>query len=313
MPLKNNMERGNLLDYHRPRIRLDKAPLPPQLKPESRQCLYNLVQYVPPKPRMKFPKSRQAAVLVALFVGRMGDLYVLLSQRSSNLRTYAGDTSLPGGKREPDDRTIEWTARREAYEEIGLPPDKRKVPLLCILEPFLAGSNLVVTPVVVLVLDNTIRPILNEAEVALLFSHPLAALLKSETQSTDQATVEFEYHTHNDLKEWIGLPGSYRMHRFLTGREAGGTKPIYGLTAAILIWVAMIGYGRRPDFELFAPGQWSHEQRLAYAMKHNPILREAQKKEGINPDKVLDIHSLPGPHTPGTQAGRTSPRVRSRL
>ncbi|KAI0690270.1 NUDIX hydrolase domain-like protein [Cytidiella melzeri] len=299
MPSNTGKRQGKLLDFHRPRIRLDKAPLPPQLKPESRQCLHNLVQYSPSKPKMKFPKSRQAAVLVALFVGRMGDLYVLLSQRSSNLRSYAGDTSLPGGKREPKDRSIEYTARREAYEEIGLPLDKRKVPLLCILEPFLAGSNLIVTPVVVLVLDNTIRPILNEAEVALLFSHPLASLLKTETTSPDPAMVEFDYHTHTDIKEWIGLSGSYRMHRFLTGREAGGTKPVYGLTAAILIYVAMVGYGRNPDYELFAPDQWSHEQRLAYAMKHNEALREAQKKEGIDIDKVPDVQSLPGPHSPG--------------
>ncbi|KAI0089363.1 NUDIX hydrolase domain-like protein [Irpex rosettiformis] len=307
MALGKGRRKDYLLDYHRPRIRLDKAPLPP-LKPESRQCLHNLVQYVPPTPKMKYPKSRQAAVLVALFVGRMGDLYVLLSQRSSNLRSYAGDTSLPGGKREPNDRTIEWTARREAFEEIGLPLDKRKVPLLCLLEPFLAGSNLIVTPVVVLVLDNTIRPILNEAEVSLLFSHPLAALLKTETPSTDPAMLEFEYYTHNDLKEWIGLPGTYRMHRFLTGREAGGTKPIYGLTAAILIWVAVVGYGRRPDFDLFAPGQWSHEQRVAYVMKHNPVLREAQKKEGIDPNKNPDVHTFPGPYLPSIP-----PSIRGRL
>lgn len=43
--------------------------------------------------------------------------------------------------------------------------------------------------------------------------------------------LEYEYYTYRDIKEWIGLPGTYRMHRFLTGREAGGTKPIYGLTA----------------------------------------------------------------------------------
>jgi len=241
---------------------------------------------------MKYPKSRQAAVLVALFVGRMGDLYVLLSQRASNLRTYAGDTSLPGGKREPDDHSIEWTARREAYEEIGLPSDTRKVPLLCTLEPFLAGSNLIVTPVVVLVLDNTLRPILNEAEVALVFSHPLASLLKTEATSPDPAMFEYEYHTYTDIKEYIGLPGTYRMHRFLTGREAGGTKPIFGLTAAMLIRVAIIGYGRQPDYELFAHDQWTHEQRIAYVMRHNDILREAQEKEGLDPDRIPDVESL---------------------
>jgi len=54
--------------------------------------------------------SRSAAVLVALFVGRMGDLYVLLNRRSSTLKTYAGDTSLPGGRWEPGDDSLETTA-----------------------------------------------------------------------------------------------------------------------------------------------------------------------------------------------------------
>lgn len=95
------------------------------------RCLRNLAAYQAPKQRMKFPRSRCAAVLVALFVGRHGDLYVLLSRyvghiehvqyayaelmcsvasRSSTLRTYAGDTSLPGGKVDLEDRSIEDTA-----------------------------------------------------------------------------------------------------------------------------------------------------------------------------------------------------------
>ena len=113
-----------------------------------------------------------AAVLVALFIGRHGDTYVLLSQRSQSLRSYAGDTSLPGGKVERGDRSIEDVAvsilsiyysllplfnalsctcvpqRREAYEEIGLPMDKLKVPLLCILEPFVAKEQTIVFPYV---------------------------------------------------------------------------------------------------------------------------------------------------------------------
>lgn len=63
---------------------------------------------------------------------------------------------------------------------------------------------------------------------------------------------------------------------------------------AILIRVAIVGYGRQPDYELVAPGQWTHEQRVAYVMKNNPILREAQKKESIDPDKVPDVETLPG-------------------
>ena len=46
----------------------------------NRRCIQNLAAYEPPPTRLRWPKSRSAAVLVALFIGRMGDLYVLLSR-----------------------------------------------------------------------------------------------------------------------------------------------------------------------------------------------------------------------------------------
>ncbi|KAI9057635.1 hypothetical protein FKP32DRAFT_1762267 [Trametes sanguinea] len=280
-----------LLQFHRPQFDVNRAPIP-ELTAESRRCIQTLASYRPPKSPLRYPKSRSAAVLVALFVGRMGDLYVLLSRRSSSLRTYAGDTALPGGKWEPRDKSIEKTARREAFEEIGLPLDYKKVPLLCILEPFLARNQLIVTPVVVLILDKTLRPILNRAEVASLFSHPLAAFLRSEPPfPLETQMLELKYHTYTDI-ESNTVPGKVRMHTFLTGREAGGTKPIFGLTASILIEVASIGYGREPDFEPYAPGQPTWQQRIAHALRYDSVFREAERAEGIDPDKTPHPSSL---------------------
>ncbi|KAJ3525116.1 hypothetical protein NMY22_g10710 [Coprinellus aureogranulatus] len=144
MPTKRH-RRNPLLEFHRPRRSVNAAAQIPVLTEDSKRCLRNLAAYKAPKQRLTFPRSRMAAVLVALFVGRKGDLYVLLSRRAESLRTYAGDTSLPGGKVESVDKSIEDTARREAFEEIGLPTDRSKVPLLCVLEPFLA-AELIVTP-----------------------------------------------------------------------------------------------------------------------------------------------------------------------
>ena len=80
-----------------------------------------------------------------------------------------------------------------------------------------------------------------------------------------------------------------RMHRFLTGREASGTnaiKPVFGLTAAILIRVATVGYARAPEFELCAPGQWGMQRRIEGALRWNSVLKEARWKEGITyPDE----------------------------
>lgn len=39
---------------------------------------------------------------------------------------------------------------------------------------------------------------------------------------------EGHYYQYRDIT-WG--PGTVRMHRFLTGREGGGVKPVYGLTA----------------------------------------------------------------------------------
>ncbi|TFK74521.1 hypothetical protein BDN72DRAFT_759902 [Pluteus cervinus] len=281
---------SNLLKYHRPKLRLKEAKIP-TLSQESKQCLRNLVAYRPPKARLPVPPtSRRAAVLVALFVGRMGDLYVLLSRRSATLRTYAGDTSLPGGRMDEGDVNVEDTARREAFEEIGLPRDRRKVPLLCLFEPFLAGNDLIVTPVVVLILDNTLRPMLNAAEVTSLFSHPLVSFLSSVSPFTSEPeSVEVKYHTHVDHSSTgpNNAAWTIRMHRFLTGREAGGIKPVFGLTAAMLIRVATVGYARTPDFEVQLAGSPSLEQRIAWALYSRPTFRQAFEHHRIQVDWPL--------------------------
>ncbi|KXN88980.1 Nudix hydrolase 15, mitochondrial [Leucoagaricus sp. SymC.cos] len=296
----------------RKRYLLDSTSRIKQLSSESRQCLYRLASYRPPKLAVQVPRSRRAAVLVALFVGRNGDLYVLLSRRSATLRTYAGDTSLPGGKVDPEDRNIEETAVRIRFmHRIGLPRDHRKVPLLCVLEPFLA-AELVVTPVVVLILDNTLRvgrnyftlfhfdthlqPILNTDEVASLFSHPLVSFLTTTSpyHASEPETVEVPYH-QSFSAEWSAPHGKkypFLVHQFLTGREAGGIKPIFGLTAGMMIRVATIGYGREPEFQVIAPGTPSLDERVAWALLNRPVFRRACEKEGVSlalPMKICGI------------------------
>ena len=44
------------------------------------RCIRALASYTPGRQHVKYPRERRAAVLVALFVGRKGDLYVLLSR-----------------------------------------------------------------------------------------------------------------------------------------------------------------------------------------------------------------------------------------
>ncbi|KDQ15532.1 hypothetical protein BOTBODRAFT_31849 [Botryobasidium botryosum FD-172 SS1] len=245
------------------------------LLPESRVCLRNLARHRPQQHAQRFPRARSAAVLVALFVGRTGHLHVLLSRRADTLKSFPGDTALPGGKYEEGDKSAEDTARREAFEEIGLPIDRRRTPLLCTLQPFLSRNDLIVIPVVVLITDPNVKPMLNEPEVAALFSHPLHSFLSS-TAPFPMQEGDRAYHTFEDV---MMSERPVRMHRFLTGREHDGIKPVFGFTAGILLHTAMVGYGTKPDFEVDAPGQRTMPERIEYALENNQVLKEAVEKE----------------------------------
>lgn len=176
------------------------------------------------------------------------------------------------------------------------------------------------------------QPILNEAEVASLFSHPLASFLSEDAPFPLQPDSPTAYHTYTDMTDWVpsgptgpsapATPRPFRMHRFLTGREASGTnaiKPVYGLTAAILVRTATIGYGHPPAFEVYAPGQWSMQKRVEHALRWNAVFREARWRERIvYPGEEEDWeewrrkNGVEGPH-PKMKARRRGLGVRSRL
>lgn len=62
-----------------------------------------------------------AAVLVACYEDHDGELHVVLTRRSSEMRVHRGEVSFPGGRQEPGE-DLETTARREAWEEVALEP-----------------------------------------------------------------------------------------------------------------------------------------------------------------------------------------------
>src|SRR5437879_308365 len=63
---------------------------------------------------------RQGAVML-LFVPRDNGLNVVLTERHAELKHHPGELSLPGGRVEPDDVSLQDAALRETREEIGLP------------------------------------------------------------------------------------------------------------------------------------------------------------------------------------------------
>lgn len=61
------------------------------------------------------------------------------------------------------------------------------------------------------------------------------------------------------------------------------TKP----DSAILINVAIAGYGRLPSFEVQPHNCPTMEERIAYELLHHPTFRKAYTDEGMNPELAV--------------------------
>ncbi|KKY23666.1 putative nudix domain-containing protein [Diplodia seriata] len=123
------------------------------LTPASAAALARLRAYKPPPTQyFNVPLARRAAVLILLFADRRGDLRVVLTMRAAGMNTYAGHAALPGGRADAPTETPFQTARREAWEEIGLPLADEKLPSpfrvehLCQMPANLARTELAVRP-----------------------------------------------------------------------------------------------------------------------------------------------------------------------
>jgi 8-oxo-dGTP pyrophosphatase MutT (NUDIX family) len=120
-----------------------------------------------------FPDTNPAAVLVGLFE-EAGEARVLLTVRSSHLRSHQGEVAFPGGKLDAGEG-IDDGALREAEEEVGLDPVLATVVGHLTAMPTVS-SNTLMTPVVA-VLDG--RPTTSPApdEVSRVFDVALRDLL----------------------------------------------------------------------------------------------------------------------------------------
>src|SRR5262249_6390714 len=153
--------------------------------------------------------TRPAAVLVPV-VDRP-DPTVLLTQRTAELTSHAGQVAFPGGKIDPIDATPPAAAMREAEEEIGLAHSL--IEPIGYLDLYLTFSGFRVLPTVARIAPDY-RLTVNPSEVADAFEVPLAFLMDAQNHALHS-------------RDWQGITRRYSAMPF-------GERYIGGVTAGIL-------------------------------------------------------------------------------
>ena len=149
-----------------------------------------------------------ASVLVPI-VDRASGLSVIFTKRTTHLKAHSGQVSFPGGRAEPEDPTPEFTALREAQEEIGLAMES--VEVLARLPDYLTRTGFRVTPVVGL-LTPPLALVPDPREVEEVFEVPLEVLLdpknhKLESREIQGRMVGYYVIRHGDRAIWGATAG----------------------------------------------------------------------------------------------------------
>ena len=175
-----------------------------------------------------FPDANPAAVLVPLFE-EAGESRVLLTVRSSRLRSHQGEVAFPGGKLDPGEG-IEAGALRETEEEVGLDPASAQVVGHLTALPTVS-SNTLMTPVVA-VLPG--RPVTVPApdEVARVFDVALRDLVADGVWAEELWAVPGRHGTD-------GQPGG----EFPVWFFAVAGEIVWGATARVLTELLCLGLG----------------------------------------------------------------------
>ncbi|MDQ6436763.1 CoA pyrophosphatase [Mesorhizobium sp. LHD-90] len=131
-------------------------------------------RFNPGHARLKHANGLRAAAVLIPVIDHGDGATVLLTKRAETLRNHTGQVAFPGGRIDPEDRSPEHAALREAEEEIGLAP--RHVEVLGRMPDYVAGSGYRIAPVL-----SVVRPgfelAINRDEVDAAFEVPLSFLM----------------------------------------------------------------------------------------------------------------------------------------
>ncbi|GMF08263.1 unnamed protein product [[Candida] boidinii] len=178
----------------------------------------------------KLPVYRRSAVLILLFLGKSGELRVVLTKRSKKLRSFSGHISLPGGKSDSGLESEWQVARREAEEEIGINRHNDflkenfdfEIEKINLLPSYLSRTFLAVSPVIGFINWSSKRLskieeqhisniILNPGESSSIFSVPLKDFLQPKPKKYELKECLKQSYTKTN---WAGITWKLRSFIF---------------------------------------------------------------------------------------------------
>lgn len=165
---------------------------------------------LPPEPLQPEEGVREAAVLLALT--REIDPRLVFTQRAQHMKSHPGQVAFPGGKWEPDDSSLLFTALRESEEEVALAP--AEVELIAMLPQRRTRLGVKVTPYLGFIRPD-LRLLPDPTELEAIFHVPLSYLLEPQHLIKKQVNV---------LGTWCWMPCYH---------YAGYT--IWGFTLTVLV------------------------------------------------------------------------------
>jgi 8-oxo-dGTP pyrophosphatase MutT (NUDIX family) len=121
--------------------------------------------------------GRRAAVLVVLY-DRSAEAHLLLTKRSDELPSHAGQISLPGGVIDDADASARDAALRETEEEVGIPRSALRV-VGELDDVGTMSSGFIIRPFVA-VLSGAMLAMPSDAEVARVIDVPVVDLLRAD-------------------------------------------------------------------------------------------------------------------------------------
>jgi 8-oxo-dGTP pyrophosphatase MutT (NUDIX family) len=167
------------------------------------------------------PQAWRAASVLVPLVNHAAGVTVLLTQRTADMPSHAGQIAFPGGRREAGEDAVA-AALRETEEEVGIA--RRFVDVVGAVDLYRTGTGFEITPIVGIVTPGfTVRA--DPREVADVFEVPLEHFLDEVNHKLDSRQYqgrERRYYAmpYGERYIWGATAGMLKnLHFILTAKE----------------------------------------------------------------------------------------------